>query len=193
MQSALANGDKISGLSWIEVGAKMDAGKVLLQLEQVLEGGETILEMQKEMLELGKNTWALAAIANITRESTLNLIQDESATVFCTKVTKEDAMVDLKLNTSNQIINHWRAYLEYPGTTFLDILKFNSLVKLVEISTDTGIPTGEVVYEDQFWLQTKENKNLKTYLKCCDNSYIRVFKITLEGGKCLDLRGYSFI
>ena len=193
MQSALLNGDQKTGLSWIEVGAKMDAGRVLLQLEQDLEGGETIFEMQKVMKELGKNTWALAVVANITQEVTLNLTQNESVVVFCSKVAKENAMVDPKINTSSQIINHWRAYLEYPGTTFLDNLKFNSSIKLVEVSTDAEIPTGEVLYEDQYWLQTKENKTLKTYLKCFNNSYIQVFKITLESGKRLDLSGYSFI
>ncbi|MEI6728102.1 MAG: formyltransferase family protein [bacterium] len=192
MQSALAAGDRTSGLSWIEVGAKMDSGKILIQIEQGLESEQTILGLQKQMQELGKNTWALAVVANITKEDTLNFIQNEEEVVFCNKLAKEDAIINLTKNTAAQVINHWRAYLEYPGTVFVDNVRFKSLVKLAQISTETEVLINQPLYDDGIWVQTKKNKKLQSYIKCLNDSYVQVYKIRLEGGKEIDLAGFSF-
>jgi methionyl-tRNA formyltransferase len=193
MQSAIANGDPKTGLTWIEVGAKMDAGKVLLQLEEGLLHDTTIIDLQNKMQEIGKHTWALAGVAKILSENTLSFSQEEKDVVFCSKLSKMDSLINPEKQSAGDIINLWKAHLEYPGTVFMDSVKFNSQIKLVEISTSPDLLIdGQVVYEDKLWLQCRYNKNLNTFLKCNSKSYIKIFKIRLENGKEINLKGFSY-
>lgn len=192
MQTTLVNGDQLTGLSWIEVEAKMDAGVVLLQLVEELTQEENIHTLQEKMQNLGKNTWALALAANITRYKEFLRLQDEAEATFCSKLNKEDALVYPQEQDADDIYNHWRAYLGYPGTTFLDDIKFKSQVKLTTLLKSDKKPQGLTVYEDKYWVQKKEGKKLKCYLKCLKDSYVQVLTIRLSSGKELNLSGYNF-
>jgi methionyl-tRNA formyltransferase len=123
------------------------------------------------------------------------LKQDESRATFTTMLSKEDAILDLQLLTAEQIFNHFRAYLVFPGSAFFDDY-FGQKVKLVDCNLVSSeslelIKSQKSSSIGKYWniVQTKQQIVL---LKCAGNSYLQVKKIKLENGKTIDLTGYQF-
>lgn len=65
MQTALANGDKTTGLSWLDMTREMDAGDLYLQIPVKLQSSQTIIGLSSIMGNLGADTWALAIMAKV--------------------------------------------------------------------------------------------------------------------------------
>lgn len=190
MQSALHDGQKEVALSWIEMTKEMDAGDILFQLGTDILESETIQNLSKKMGELGSHTWAIASFAQCV--NILDKIPQNSDKATFTKVlSKEDRFVDPNLSSAWEIYNHWRAYLFFPGTTFLEKGCFDCEVKLIEIKNSEKVE-GLIIFENKIWKQIRVGRQVKTFLKCSSESEIEVFKIGLAGGKKIDFSGYLF-
>lgn len=190
MQSALHDGQKEVALSWIEMTKDMDAGDILLQLGTDILESDTIQNLSKKMGEIGSHTWAIASFVQCV--NILDKIPQNSDKATFTKVlSKEDRFVDPNLISAAEIYNHWRAYLFFPGTAFLEKSYFDCEVKLIEIKNSKKVE-GLIVFENEIWKQVRVGRQVKTFLKCKLGSEIEVFKIGLAGGKKIDFSGYLF-
>jgi folate-dependent phosphoribosylglycinamide formyltransferase PurN len=65
MQSALAAGDKITGLTWLQMTKAMDAGDIYLQIPHQINESDTIVSLSQDMGVLGANTWSLPIILKL--------------------------------------------------------------------------------------------------------------------------------
>jgi len=65
MQTAIASGDPITGLSWLEMTKGMDAGDIWLQMAFQLDTKVTFDQLTTQMAVLGANTWSLPIVAKL--------------------------------------------------------------------------------------------------------------------------------
>ncbi len=198
MSSLLYNGENQTALSWIEMTKEMDAGDIWLKIDREVDNQTTFTQIAQKMGNLGAKTWSIV-IAKIILAEKYNLKpipQNHSMATFCSKQTKEDAIIKPSEMSSTQVFNHWRAFVEFPKTKFYSKY-FRQLICLnVAVNTwSTLQPLKEanwkIVNENEEWLQLKGQKEVKTLLKC-KVGFVEVKKITLSNGKSIDFRGFCF-
>lgn len=194
MQAIIANGEKISGLSWIEMTAKMDAGEILFQTQQNLKENVDFNGLAQEMAEIGKNTWLIAVLSQILKkvwsDYKISQPQNDSEATFTSLLKKEFGLVDPAEMTAEQIYNHYNAYQVFPKTSILEVEKFKQKLRLEEVYIFTqSLKDCIVLYENPQMLQIRQGKNLKTLLKCKGDTYLEVKKVVTEQGKKIDFVG----
>jgi len=199
MQTAIANGDEKTALSWIEMTKGMDAGNILLQMESSIEKKTDIFEMAKQMGQVGKNTWAVAVAIQILRDSNseedFSIKQNKENVTLCKMLEKKDSLIDANEMNAKQVYNHWKAYKMFPKTEVEDskfgrikLRKLNGWININEIN-ELRIENGKEEVDNNNWLQIKDKKKIRTFLKCHDNTFVEVEEIGLNGGKILKLSG----
>jgi methionyl-tRNA formyltransferase len=195
MQCSLLNGDSETALSWIEMTEGMDAGNLLLQIDKPLSGHETIAELTAQMVAIGANSWAIAVLCEAyskhTSDKQFQIPQDLDGVSFTGKITKQLGHIDPFKLTAKDIYNHYRAYFNWPKTSFFSPF-FNQQISLSHCQDYVlELPRGLVVFQDQQWLQVLENKKLRTFLKA-KPGFVEVSKIKLASGKELNFQGFYF-
>jgi len=195
MQSAIADGQTATALSWIEMEKGMDSGAVLSSFACQIQPNHTIIDLISAMSNFGVQTWAEAVALQILHRKKLFLpeIQNESEVTFCGQLSKSDALINPTILTASQIFNHWRAYALFPGTSFVS--SHFGTVKIIQAQSPlTTIPPDSTTqFEDEQWLQIKHQKSVQTFVKCSNKTYLPISIIQLENGKKLHLQGYQFV
>jgi len=147
IESAIAEGERETGVCLMGVVKEMDAGGVA-DLERIsiheddtapqvrARAGEAVVPLLERSLEaLLAGTLAFQP-------------QDDSAATFCRKITKADGAIDFSLPATD-IYNRWRAFQPWPGAYF-DIGDTRVRVGRMKLlpETDTGVAPGTVVAAD---------------------------------------------
>jgi methionyl-tRNA formyltransferase len=116
LESALLNGDEVTGVSIQQMAFKLDSGPILVDKEIQIDINETKKDLRTKLIELGGNLLC-ETIPKILDKSISPKIQDESKATHCGKIDKEDGEInpsgDPRVNW-----NKYRAYSGWPGTYF---------------------------------------------------------------------------
>ena len=156
LESALLNGDNVTGVSIQQMAFKLDSGPILAEIESPININETKKDLKNKLIKLGGNLLC-EIIPNIINKNIIPKIQDESKATYCSKIKKEDGELDL---TSDPLINYnkYRAFYEWPGVYFYKIRNDKKIrVKIKEASYENNLfvikrvtPEGkkEISYED---------------------------------------------
>jgi len=199
MQTLLKNGDLETALSWIEMSSGMDSGDVLLKLKTRVLETENFPTLAHRMGFFGENTWAVAIVLNILssfKKENYKLKQNPIDATFCKMLSKSDKILSIKDKTALEIYNQWRAYLSFPGTSFLDVY-FNGEVKILQAKLDlkaskSSLEEHIVLFSDENWIQIRELKEAKTFLRCKNDTYLEIKEILLVSGKKINFSGFVF-
>lgn len=113
IESAILNGDLTTGISIMQLSAKMDAGPVYHQVEAHLRGDERKPELYQKLAELGTSE-LIAALPRILDGSLQPLPQDDSVATYCSLLSKNDSRLDPLTMTAEQADRHVRAHLGFP-------------------------------------------------------------------------------
>jgi len=198
LQTIIFAGEKLSKLSWIEMTKEMDAGDILLKIPFEIEAKSKFLEVANLAGELGKNSWIEAVILQILNKKNLLTSaqkQDSEAATFTSQLTKEYALIDIKINSAQVIFNHFRAFQLFPTTAFKSDY-FQENVKIIEVTLPQDFKNYQP--ELQFLLKTKPgaeflqlkiNKQIQTFLVCAKSTFLPISKVGLSNGKVVDLKG----
>jgi methionyl-tRNA formyltransferase len=194
MKSALLNGDNETGLSWVYMVSAMDAGGIWLQIPVTVNPHETIVALEACMGQLGAQSWSIPLLKQIAWKSQNGLAPQEQVGMpsFVGKISKEIKYTDFKNLSALSIVNKWRALVDYPGIV-VDTEEFGE-VKIAELLTE--IPelnlNQDKLYESASWLQIKDQKGVRTFLKCGFDTHIEVCSIITNKGKKILFKGYRF-
>ncbi len=181
IQSALLNGDKVTGVSIMQTGVGMDDGDVFVQKEVEILPEDDYISLSPKLAEVGLDLLCetLEKIKNGTETKTA---QDESKATFVKLIQKEDALLDFSCSAKSQV-NKVRAYVEDPVAFFLlgdDRIKVYKAV----VATDVVGEAGKVI------------ANKKRFLIGTSDGVFEILKCQVQGGKVLDaksfLNGYRF-
>ena len=117
IQSALLNGDKITGITIIRMSEILDAGDIISTINvrvDLMDNRSTLEEKLTNMCisELPK-TLSLIKSNKVQYKK-----QRHSSASYCVKILKSDSIIDFN-EESEKIINKYRAYFGWPGLSFI--------------------------------------------------------------------------
>lgn len=181
IQTALLNGDKMTGVSIMETSVGMDDGDIFVQkdVEILPEDDYSTLTPKLALVGLELLAQTLKKIKNGTAKKTP---QDEKNATFVKLIQKEDALLDFSKSAESQV-NKVRAFCEDPVAFFFlgeDRIK----VYKAQVAEDFEGEIGQVI------------PNKKRFLIKTSNGVFEILKCQMQGGKVLDaksfLNGYRF-
>jgi methionyl-tRNA formyltransferase len=139
VESAILNGDTITGVSIQKMVYKMDAGDVIASLETNINPAETAPELRKRLIALGGEL-LVKILPDFTEGKIAPITQNETLATNCHKIKKEDGLLDL---TAPGEINYrkYRAYSHWPRVFIFDENKKRIII------TKAKLEKGEFVIE----------------------------------------------
>ena len=137
IQSALLNGDKETGITFIEMSEKLDSGNIIST-----EKTKIFMDDNKVKLETRLTGMSIKKINSVliesARQNKSSIKQDDSNASYCQKILKVDSITNFN-DTSINIFNKFRAFIEWPGLAFYHnntLIKIHGLEVLDQINTD---------------------------------------------------------
>lgn len=110
IQSALLSGDKVTGVSIMEVVRAVDAGDVIAQKQVKIEEDDDYTTLQEKLADVGGDM--LVEVLDLFALGQVKTFkQDDDKATFCRKLEKSDAFLDLN-KTASEIVNQSRALCE---------------------------------------------------------------------------------
>ena len=112
IQYALLNGDKETGITFMEMNSKMDAGDIVFQETLKIEKDDTFDSLLKKMSSLSASN-IVSWLNNIQNNSFNKTKQNESEVTYAPKISKEDEKI--LFDTMDNTINKIRSLSSSPG------------------------------------------------------------------------------
>ncbi len=144
VESALLNGDMVTGVAIQKMVKELDAGDILALKEVVIDPNETTKELRPRLIALGAEllTEVLPSLESGTAVFTP---QDASQMTHFGKIDKSEGLLDLNGDAGTNW-NKYRAYAESPGTYFFAQKNGKDMrVKIIKASLQNGVFTPERV------------------------------------------------
>ena len=182
IQTAILNGDKITGVTTMLMDVGLDTGDILKTTEIPIsdEDDEETMFSKLSILSADLLYDTIVDFNNI-----IPIKQDESKVVNTRLIKKEDGYIDLSLN-SERVFNMVRAYKTWP-TCFIEYnnenMKITKAEKVLE-EENNNIKNESKKLNDRLSIY---KKNL--YLKSNDG-YIKLINVKLPGKKEMDARSF---
>ena len=172
IQSALLNGDKETGITFIEMSEKLDSGNIIST-----EKTKIFMDDNKVKLETRLTGMSIKKINNVLIESAKqnksSIKQDDSNASYCQKILKVDSITNFN-DTSINIFNKFRAFIEWPGLAFYHN---DTLIKIHGLELLDHINTGEpgTIYKfdsDGLYINTSDSVIVITHLQLPNRNII---------------------
>lgn len=145
IQSALLFGEEKTGVTIMEMTEGMDEGDILKMREITLSKDETSGTLFEKFADISGPT-LLDTLKELEHGGITPLPQDDSQATYCTKITKEDGLVDWSMNAKD-LYHKWQAYTPWPGIFTLYDRK-RLLLEAVDWRNETNVtdtPPGTVI------------------------------------------------
>lgn len=163
IQESILCGDRETGLTWIHMNEKMDAGDIIEQAEIDISPEDTYETLGEKLAQLSsiKTGDILAEFALTNKQKP----QDQKLATYCHKISKKDGEINLQRETAEEILRKIRAYAKWPGCYFW----FNEKrIKIIQAHIgEQKISTGEIEMVDKKFLAlgTREGTLLLTRIQ----------------------------
>lgn len=170
IQRCLMGGESFSGVTFMEMVLKMDAGDILKQEIVPIDQNMNVEGLEEALLKASKN--AIPELLSSFDFYYVNKkVQDEALVTFAPKISSVDCIPDWS-RTVQEIHDQIRALSPFPGV-FVKI-NFGSEVKRVKILSSRVIMTPS----EEFGHMFVERKSIKI---SCRNGLIEILSLQLEG------------
>lgn len=113
IESAILNGDISTGVSIMQLSRAMDAGPVYAVKNHPLQGTETQAELYHTLAVIGTDL-LLETLPAILDNSLTPTEQDDTKAIYCSLLSKSDALLDPATLSATDAERRVRAYLDYP-------------------------------------------------------------------------------
>ena len=114
IQRCLENGDSETGVTILETVSKMDAGPILYQYKQALNGHETSTQMLHDMFTIGTKE-LIGLLPSVFDGSAVRVEQNEALVTFANKLNMSEARVDFSVHDALTVHNRLRGFADWPG------------------------------------------------------------------------------
>lgn len=175
VQSAISNGDKVTGISIMEMVKKMDAGDIFLQKEIQISQDDTTStlfdKLNAKACELLDQFFDDFVNGNVKRIS-----QEEDKVTYTRMINKEDEHINFNQHV-DEVYNKIRSLLDYPGCYFMI---GDNRYKIIKCHKD---------YDSSIIGAVSEMDKTGIYLGC-EGGNIVVEEIQPAGKKPMDVKSY---
>jgi methionyl-tRNA formyltransferase len=118
IREAIKNGDAKTGITIMEMDAKMDHGPILKMETLAISPEDTTPTLTDKLATLGAKMIG-NVLASVLNGSIKTTEQDHAAATFVKLIKKEDGLVDLEKQSTEEILRLIRANDPWPGTFFM--------------------------------------------------------------------------
>jgi methionyl-tRNA formyltransferase len=166
---AIVNGEKVTGLTTMQIDAGLDTGPMLLKYETGIAADQTAPELTAQLAEAG-GALMVETLRKLDRGELVPVAQDNSQATFAPILKKEDGRIDWWLS-AHKIYNRIRGLQPWPGA-FTVFRGKNCRIwgQPLEPVATSGMP-GVI-------LQTREDGLL---VICGSSTVLRVEHVQIEG------------
>ena len=116
IQSSLINGDTETGVSFMQINDELDSGDIYKSFKTSIDQHDNKISLENKLTDL-----CIENICQILHDIEFQRLkpikQDSSIASYCNKLSKTNSLVDFN-DKSENIMNKFRAYFEWPGLTF---------------------------------------------------------------------------
>ena len=176
IQTALLNGDKVTGVTIMQTAVGMDDGDIILQKEVEIEKEEDYNSLMPSLAEIGGNL-LLNAIEKIESGTAIFQKQDDSKATFVKLIKKEDGLLDFN-ETAESLVNKVRAYVEFPVAFFNIGDERIKVYKAEAVEGFENLEVGEIFTSKKEFVVKAKDKGFK------------ILKCQVAGGKVLDVKDF---
>ncbi len=142
IQSALLNGDRVTGTSIIKMSSGVDCGPIIAQEDFLLTEKLSYMELESLLASQAAIMLTQIIINYNLKDNIMSTEQDSSKASMTEKLSREEGAIDWS-DSASSIEQKIRAYNPWPGTyTHLDGKRFKILEAEVQRQTGAG-PFGE--------------------------------------------------
>jgi methionyl-tRNA formyltransferase len=167
IESAIENGDEITGVSIMKLTAEMDAGPVYDQIIHKLSGHETRSELYKTLFHAG-TTKLINLLPSIIDGSLQPTPQNNDQATYCNLFNKDDAWLKPNEVTATRAECLVRAHLGFPKT------------KLSVLDNTVIITKAHVANEQKTSLD----------ILCQDNKYLSIDELIAPSGRTMSAQDF---
>ena len=172
IESAIANGDSVTGVSIMKLSAGIDNGPVYKQVIHELNGQESRPELYETLFKAGTDT-LLSLLPSILNDLIQATPQDETKATYCNLFTKDDSWIKPNEISSKQAEQLVRAHLDFPKTK-IEVLGHIITITKAHVSIENKSPLD---------------------ILCNDNNYLSIDEIVAPSGRTMSakdfLNGYN--
>lgn len=172
IESAIKNGDETTGVTIMQLSARMDAGPIYAAKLHSLHGTETRPELYHALADIGTNLLleTLPTIIDGTRQP---VPQDEGQASYCQLLQKSDTNLDLAMLSAVQAERIIRAHIGFPKSK-LTLIGQPVIITKAHVASQPKTPLDSV---------------------CQDGAYLCIDELIAPSGRRMDaeafLRGYA--
>lgn len=170
IEQSLLNCDAETGISIMEMTAKMDEGPVYEIHKIAIGHTDDNLTLREKLSQLGAIKLP-DCLVKIKQGQIKPTVQDESKATYCQKISKQDGQINPQVETAQKIIGKLKAFRPWPGI-FIKVQGKNCKIIQAGIS-NKEISPGKFLIE-----------NKKLFLGTASNN-LEIFELQLEGKKPL--------
>lgn len=114
IQTALANGDRLTGVTVQHMAKEMDRGDVILRREERILPDDNYISLSHRLADTGAALLA-EAVERLGNGNAPREPQDESKATTTRLIRKDDGKISFIDNTAEEIYNKWRGFILWPG------------------------------------------------------------------------------
>jgi methionyl-tRNA formyltransferase len=113
VESALLNGDKVTGITIQQMEYRMDTGPVIALEKLEIGKDKKAQELRKRLIKAG-GSLLVKMLPTILDGKLQPTVQEEEEATYCKKIKKEDGLVDIVKEDPEVLYNKFRAYAHWP-------------------------------------------------------------------------------
>lgn len=113
VQWAIANGERVTGVTTMRINAGLDTGDMLLKVETPIGDTETSLDLGPRLATLGANLLS-GTLAQLQAGTAVAIPQNDAEATYAPVLKKEDGRADWS-RPAEAIFNRCRGFLPWPG------------------------------------------------------------------------------
>ncbi len=176
IQWAIANGEKITGITTMHLNEGLDTGDILLQRELAIGDEDTSVTLAPRLAEMGADLLA-ETLRGLEQKRIVARPQDHSQATLAPILTKKDGFVDFN-RTAQEIHNRLRGFQPWPGAYTRFRGKNLKFVEVKPAAGGQGTPGELHVQGDQL------------LVSCAEQTTLQLLHMQPEGKKSMPARDF---
>ena len=169
IQWAIANGERVTGVTTMVLEAGLDTGPMLLAQSVPVGEEETSSDLNESLSAIGA-ALMVQTLAGLEDGSITPVPQDHSLATLAPILTREDGLISFE-RTAKETYDRWRGFQPWPGAhTLLRGKKL--IVHGMGLSELKDVPAGELLVDTE-----------RLFLGCAGGSVVELIEVQMEGKK----------
>jgi methionyl-tRNA formyltransferase len=136
VQWAVANGDRVTGVTTMRLDEGLDTGEILLAREVAIGADATAADMFRSLAGVGAELM-VETLAGLAEGTLAGRRQDEARATLAPILTREDGAIDFS-RTARQIYDRWRGFQPWPGA-HTRLREKKLIVHRMHVGAESGI------------------------------------------------------